>query len=76
MSVPAIATSADATANSWTWTGSGSNWWAEKRTGQQGKLCVAAATSAALWGAIQSVEYGQESFGTHGPKSTSFNGHI
>ncbi len=71
-----VSTSAEALANGWTYNGAGSNWYGEKQTQCGGKLCVVGAVSADLWAAMNSVEYNQENFGTHGPKSTSYPGHV
>ncbi len=71
-----VSASSDALANGWTYNGTGANWYGEKQTQCGGKLCVVASASADLWAAMTSSEYSQERVGTHGPKSTSFPGHI
>ncbi len=71
-----ITTTAHAAANGWTFHGSGVNWYGEKATGNGGKLLAVAAASADLLVAMNTTEYYQENFGTHGPKNSSFPGHI
>lgn len=76
MAVVTIDSASAAAGSGWNVQGSGSNWFAEKACQNGGKHLAVAATSAALITAMQQVEVNAESFGVHGPKHTSFPGHI
>lgn len=60
----------------WVCNGTGSNWYAEKPVQCGGKWLAVASTSDTLINAMNNIEYNAEGFGTHGPKSSSFNGHV
>lgn len=76
MAVVTITSFADATGSGWTPLGSGTNWYAEKQVQCGGKWLATSSASADLITAMQNIENAAESFGTHGPKSTSYPGHV
>jgi len=77
MAVVAIDSISGATASGWNVPGRvANNWFAEKAVQCGGKWCAVGSTSAELVTAMQNIETLGELAGTHGPKHTSFNGHI
>lgn len=77
MAVVAIDSISGATASGWNVASRvANNWFAEKPVQHGGKWVAVGSTSAELVTAMQSEETVGESFGTHGPKHSSFNGHI
>lgn len=77
MAVVTVDSISGATASGWNVTArAANNWAAEKPVQNGGRWQTVGSTSDGLVVAMQSLEYVGEGFGTHGPKSTSFPGHV